>query len=62
MSNGNRKGERRWRAQRRASGAVQGLNETYGTVFLHWVGQWDARETWRPTCPSARGRPPRCWD
>ena len=32
-----------WRPQRRASGAVEGLNETYGTVFLHWVGQWDTR-------------------
>lgn len=43
MANGDRKAGWRWRAQRRASGAVEGLNETYGTVLLHWVGQWDAK-------------------
>lgn len=43
MAKGNRNGPGRWAPHRRPSNAVQGLNETYGTVFLHWVGQWDNR-------------------
>lgn len=32
-----------WGGLRRPSGAVEGLIEVHGVVFLHWVRQWDER-------------------